>query len=81
MHHKLKNTLTGLFVALGMLSMSYTAGNAPRPAVAQTSLPASLIVLQAGELAAPARKRTPSRKSQMFMPYFSFAPILPKQES
>lgn len=81
MHHKLKNTLTGLFVALGMLSMSYTAGDTPRQPVAKTELPATLIVLQADDVATPVRKRTPSRKSQMFMPYFSFAPILPKQES
>ncbi len=80
MHNKLKNTLTGLVVALGMIALSVTAGQAPRHAVASTDAPATLITLEAAETA-PIRKHIPTRKSQVVMPYFSFAPLLPKQES
>jgi hypothetical protein len=80
MHHKLKNTLTGLFVALGMIGLGFTTSQAPQRAMAITTdaAPSSLVVVRADT---GTRKHAPSRKSGMVMPYFSFAPFLPKQES
>lgn len=80
MHNKLKNTLTGLFVALGMVALSVAAGQEPRHDVATVDAPATLITLEAAN-AAPVRKLAPIRRGQIVMPYFSFAPLLPKQES
>ena len=80
MHNKLKNTLTGLFVALGMVALSVAAGQEPRHTVATVDAPATLITLDATQ-AAPVRKQAPLRRAQIAMPYFSFAPLLPKQES
>ncbi len=79
MHNKLKNTLTGLFVAFGLIALSVAAGQAPHRSVAAVDAPASLMTLADTDVA-PIRKRNPIRKGQIVMPYFSFAPLLPKQE-
>jgi hypothetical protein len=80
MHNKLKNTLTGLFVALGMIALSVAAGQEPRHIVATADASGTLITLDAAK-AAPVRKQAPIRRAQVVMPYFSLAPLLPKQES
>jgi hypothetical protein len=82
MHHKLKNTLTGLVVALGMIGLGFTTSQAPQRAMAiNTDAAPSPLIIVRDAADTGARKHAPSRKSGMVMPYFSFAPFLPKQES
>ena len=79
MYHKIKNTLSGLAITLAMLGVSYSIGNPPaRLAVLAPSagqeLPAPLDELQA------ARQNLRSMRSQLSMPFYSFAPLLPRRE-
>jgi hypothetical protein len=79
MYHKIKNTLSGLAITLAMLGVSYSVGNPPArialhsPAAGQ-ELPAPLDELQA------ARQSLRSMRSQLSMPFYSFAPLLPRRE-
>ena len=79
MYHKIKNTLSGLAITFAMLGVSYSIGNPPAPiairgpAVGQ-ELPAPLDELQA------ARQSLRSMRSQLSMPFYSFAPLLPRRE-
>ena len=80
MYLKIKNTLASLAVAMTMLGLSYSVG---RPPVAQAAplevnfaspgIEAGLDQLQAQ------RKR--GIQSQLSMPFYSFAPMLPRRES
>jgi hypothetical protein len=82
MYYKVKNTLASLAVAMTMLGVSYSVGSAP---VAQSPAPrvdfaapgieAGLDQLQAQ------RKRDRGMQSQLSMPFYSFAPLLPRRES
>ena len=83
MYHKAKNTLASLAIAVSMLGVSYSIGGAP------------IQVAQAAPKAAPAasgleagldqltldRKRVRDMQSQLSMPFYSFASLLPKRES
>ena len=80
MYHKVKNTMAGLMVALSMLAVSYSVGAPPRNEVASIDLSAPGFNAQI-DSAEIARKRNIGMKRQMSMPFFSFAPILPKRES
>jgi hypothetical protein len=88
MYHKIKNTLAGLAVATAIIGMSYSVGRPPM--YAQATPPsgidaaASYVVpgLEAGiDQVQVARKRNRGMKSQLNMPFFSFAPLLPRRES
>ena len=79
MYAKLKNTMTGLVVAVAMLSVSYAIGTPP---VAHDSrvvvLDANAVALQpTADLATRQRDRAIHR--QLSMPFFSFARLMPKQ--
>jgi hypothetical protein len=90
MYHKIKNTLVGLGVAMSMLGLSYSLGHAPMDPVARASHSASPTVsvdfatpgIEAGlDEVQVVRKRNRGMKSQLNMPFFSFAPLLPRRES
>ena len=90
MHHKLKNTADrpGSSPLAHVRRMSYDrpatrARPAPSPKTELASRP-PIDRLQADDVATPVRKRTrvaQARATHRLMPYFSFAPILPTQES
>jgi hypothetical protein len=83
MYHRIKNTLASLAVAMTMLGLSYSVGNAPvaqartvpRVDFASPGIEAGLDHLQAQ------RKRDRGIQSQLSMPFYSFAPLLPRRES
>ncbi|HMB56383.1 MAG TPA: hypothetical protein VKM35_04145 [Arenimonas sp.] len=79
MYYKIKNTLAGLTVAMSMLAVSYTVGKPPQAEIASFNLSSPGINAQADEILV--RRHSQGAKRQMVMPYFSFAPILPKRES
>ena len=86
MYHKVKNTLASLAIAMTMLGVSYSVGRPPMQAAAprvdfsaQTGLEAGL---EAGlDRLEVARKRERGIQSQLSMPFYSFAPLLPRRES
>ena len=94
MYYKLKNTLAGLAVAMSVLGMSYSIGHAPsnsaahftgvlaQPAEAGTRIDFTGTGLQVeiNELQS-LRKRNRGMRTQLSMPFFSFAPLLPRRES
>ena len=82
MYHKVKNTLASLAVAVTMLGVSYSVGrppmqlaDAPRVDFAAPGLEAGLDRLQAE------RKRDLGIRNAISMPFYSFAPLLPRRES
>lgn len=80
MYYKLKNTLVGLSISLSLLSMSYLVGQPPMADKASRidfSTPGFSLQPEAEHIA---RKRNLSIKRQLSMPYFSFAPLLPRRE-
>ena len=85
MYHKAKNTLASLAIAVSMLGVSYSIGRPPvelaeaqvRPA---DFAPAAAIEAGLDRLSAE-RKRARGMRSQLSMPFFSFATLLPKRES
>jgi len=78
MYAKIKNTLTGLAVAVAMLSVSYAVGTPPQPHQNQVVvLDANAVALQPTADLASRRDRAIHR--QMSMPFFSFARLMPKQ--
>ena len=82
MYHKVKNTLASLAVAVTMLGVSYSVGSAPirvadapQAGYAAPALEAGLDRLQAE------RKRDLGMRASLSMPFYSFAPLLPRRES
>jgi hypothetical protein len=82
MYHKVKNTLASLAVAVTMLGVSYSVGrppvqvaDAPRVDFVAPGLEAGLDRLQAE------RKRDLGIRNAISMPFYSFAPLLPRRES
>ena len=83
MYYKVKNTLASLAVAMTMLGLSYSVGSAPvarvdlapRVDFAAPGIEAGLDQLQAQ------RRRDRGMQSQLSMPFYSFAPLLPRRES
>jgi len=82
MYHKVKNTLASLAIAMTMLGVSYSIGRppmqmaeAPRVDFGVPGIEAGLDQLQAE------RKIRRGIQSQLSMPFYSFAPILPRRES
>ena len=80
MYHKARNTLVAVAVALAFLGAGYGAGNPPANEF-RTGLElgsqASVEAVDAVDV--PARKRVLSVQRHMSMPFFSFAPLLPRQ--
>ena len=82
MYHKVKNTLASLAVTLTMLGVSYSVGGAPVQQVAAPRVEYSAAGIEAGlDRLELARKRDRGVRSQLSMPFYSFAPLLPRRES
>lgn len=80
MYYKLKNTLVSLSLSLSMLGVSYLVGQPPttaKPSHAHFSTPSLATQSEAGHIA---HKRSLGIKRQLSMPYFSFAPLLPRRK-
>lgn len=82
MNHKVKNTMTGVLVALSFVTTSGLLGQEPIQASAETSADniaytAQLDVMDASQDASKAHDIRLRR--QLSMPYFSFSRVLPKQ--
>ncbi len=83
MYHKVKNTLASLAIAMTMLGVSYSVGQPPMQATAaapQLDLGASRIEASLDRVQIE-RKRARGMQSQLSMPFYSFAPLLPRRES
>jgi hypothetical protein len=79
MYAKLKNTLTGLVVAVAMLSVSYAVGTPPVSRINQpTVLDGNAVALQS-DIDSATRIRDRAIHRQLSMPFFSFARLMPKQ--
>jgi hypothetical protein len=83
MYHRIKNTLAGLAVATAALGLSWSVGQPPT-ATAPAAYQAAGLESQALEARIDptllARKRARGMRSQVSMPFFSFAPLLPRRE-
>lgn len=81
MYHKVRNTLTGLAVALSMLGVSYGIGQPPQASVGEgTRLVVSALEIDRDQVSETVRHKASLRR-HLSMPYFSFAPLLPRRES
>jgi hypothetical protein len=76
MYHKVKNTLASLAVAVSMLGVSYSIGRPPIESTAQVDFKSPGIEAHLDEL-----QTIRSMQNQLSMPFFSFAPLLPRRES
>ena len=79
MYHKIKNTLAGLAVAMSMVGVSYSVGHPPTPATVQLDYKKAGVEAQLDELQAT-RQSLRGMRSQLSMPFYSFAPLLPRRE-
>ena len=81
MNHKVKNTMTGVLVALSFVTTSGLLGQEPIAASAKSDVniayTAQLDVMDASQEADKAHDKRLRR--QLSMPYFSFSRVLPKQ--
>jgi len=80
MYYKIKNTLVGLAVATFMVGVSYSVGHPPMEHHARVDFASPGIDAQLDEVQI-VRKRNRGMRSQLSMPFFSFAPLLPRRES
>ena len=80
MYHKVKSTLAGLAVAMAILGVSYSVGQPPTHRTVNVDFEAPGIEAQVDELQA-VRRHDRGMKSQLSMPFYSFAPLLPRRES
>ena len=79
MYHKLKNSLAGLGVALSMIGLSLSVGHPPTLTQPQAVVPGAGVEASLEELQA-ARESLRGMRSQLAMPFYSFAPLLPRRE-
>ena len=83
MYHRIKSTLAGLAVATATLGLSWSVGQPPT-ATSPASYEAAGLESAALDLRVDpthlARKRARGMRSQVSMPFFSFAPLLPRRE-
>jgi hypothetical protein len=82
MYHKVRNTLVAASVALAMLGAGYGIGAPPSAydtADFQTGINLSTQADAVEDADLLARKRILGVQRHMAMPFFSFAPLLPKQ--
>ena len=80
MYHKVKNTLASLAIAMTMLGVSYSISRPPMHSAPRVNFAAPGIEAGLDELQAT-RKRNRGMQSSLSMPFFSFAPLLPRRES
>ncbi len=84
MYYRIKNTLAGLAVATAILGLSWSVGRPPVQAAAHQDFTAGAIdvpgIQASVDVLDPVRKRNRGMRSQLSMPYFSFAPLLPRRE-
>lgn len=80
MHHKVKNTLISLAAATFMVGVSYSVGHPPVESRPQANFATPGIDAQLDELQL-VQRRNRGMRSQLSMPFFSFAPLLPRRES
>ena len=80
MYHKIRNTFAGLAVAVSIIGASFSVGHPPMPLPQGAGVEAPGIVEQVESLQI-LRKRNRGMRSQLSMPFFSFAPLLPRRES
>ena len=78
MYHKVRNTLVAATVAMAMLSAGYGVGNPPSEFRSALAVSTQADASVDGDVLA-ARKRILGVQRHMAMPFFSFAPLLPKQ--
>ena len=79
MYYKLHNSLAGLGVALSMVGLSLSVGHPPTARSVQATVPAAGMEASLEELQA-ARESLRGLRSQLAMPVYSFAPLLPRRE-
>lgn len=79
MYAKLKNTLTGLVVAVAMLSVSYAIGTPPAAHNDRIVVLNSAAVALQSDVDLATRQRDRAIHRQLSMPFFSFARLMPKQ--
>jgi hypothetical protein len=77
MYHKVRNTLVAVTVAMTMLAAGYGVGSPPNdyatgPSLADAAVASDAIDPLEG-------KRILGVRRHMAMPFFSFAPLLPRQ--
>ena len=83
MYHRIKSTLAGLAVATATLGLSWSVGQPPTettPAAYQAVGLGSPALEARIDPTLLARKRARGMRSQVSMPFFSFAPLLPRRE-
>ena len=82
MYHKVKNTLASLAIAMTMLGVSYSIGRPPMQVAEAQRVDFAAPGIEAGldQLQVERRIRR-SVQSQLSMPFYSFAPVLPRRES
>lgn len=78
MYHKVRNTLVAATVATAMLGAGFGVGNPPSEYRTGLDLSTQADADGDSDLLA-ARKRILGVQRHMAMPFFSFAPLLPKQ--
>lgn len=79
MYYKIKNSLAALGVALSMVGVSFGLGQPPTPVASQAIAPAAGVQASLDELQT-ARESLRGMRSQLAMPFYSFAPLLPRRE-
>jgi len=77
MYHKVRNTLVAATVAMAMLGAGYGVGNPPSEFHTGLDIASEADAEPAAD--AKAHKRARGVQRHMAMPFFSFAPLLPKQ--
>ena len=80
MYHKTKNTLASLAIAVTMLGVSWSIGGAPIQ-VAEAAPKSDLAAPSIEAALSVERERARGVRSQLSMPFYSFATLLPKRES
>jgi hypothetical protein len=83
MYSKIRNTLSGLSIALAMLAVSYGVGEPPQAPVGEGGhrLVAGSVLELPSSRGTDSRKRSQGVRRHISMPYFSFGPLLPRRES
>lgn len=79
MYCKIKNTLASLAVALSLVGVSYSIGHPPTQAALGMDDQKAGVTTPLDELQA-ANKSLRGIRSQLSMPFYSFAPLLPRRE-
>ena len=80
MYTKVKNNLASLAVALTMLGLSYSVGSPPVQATEAPPVEFAAPAIDAGLDRLQAERKRVVRHA-ISMPFYSFAPLLPRRES